>query len=300
MSKIKIFPIYHNKSILFQSDVYEPIQTGCSNTDLDLGILKDNTGDHISNKNTQLGELTAWYWIWKNYLPQHPELEYIGFCHYRRFFDFEKAPAWGIEQPFVIKFHFSKFQNIFQNISKENNIYNIVKKHDVILPKLWFAHEKTIYQKYVSAHPQQGIDALIDIIKKDYPDYVEDMNDFLHNNKNGYFCLNFVMKVELFDDLMIWVFDLLAKLETRINLSQYSDYDSIRTPAYLIERFFNIWLIHQIKSKKTKILERESYFLIPESEQTRKIFHGIFLVDKAKKRVKKLLNFFGFNFKVSS
>ncbi|MEG2237549.1 MAG: DUF4422 domain-containing protein [Akkermansia sp.] len=280
MSKIKIFPIYHNKSILFQSDVYEPIQTGCSNTDLELGILKDNTGDHISNKNTQLGELTAWYWIWKNYLPQHPELEYIGFCHYRRFLDFNRAPAWGIKQPFAKEFYFQEFKDLFFNSFTEEMINNSINHFDVILPQKRNLLKNTIYQQYISGHNKKDIELLMELIRSDYPDYVEDMNNFLHN-KSGYFCLNFVMKVELFDEMMTWSFDILNKLENKIDFTRYVDYLLVRTPAFIIERFFNVWLIHQIKIKNLKVLERESYLLIPEFEKKKKMVPGVFYIKKA-------------------
>ncbi|MEG2237550.1 MAG: DUF4422 domain-containing protein [Akkermansia sp.] len=75
INKIKIFPIYYKESPIFRSDVYEPILADANHSDWDIDMLKDNTGDQIVDKNVHLGELTAWYWIWKNYLPQHPELE---------------------------------------------------------------------------------------------------------------------------------------------------------------------------------------------------------------------------------
>lgn len=77
MSKVKIFSIYYSKQNLFHGkkaikmDIIEPIQTGKAATGLDLGILSDDTGDNISSKNPYYGELTCWYWVWKNWLPQH-------------------------------------------------------------------------------------------------------------------------------------------------------------------------------------------------------------------------------------
>ncbi len=50
------------------------------------GWLRDNTGDNISSRNPSFCELTAHYWVWKNFLPQIPETEVVGFCHYRRLF----------------------------------------------------------------------------------------------------------------------------------------------------------------------------------------------------------------------
>ncbi|MEG0142731.1 MAG: DUF4422 domain-containing protein [Akkermansia sp.] len=271
MNRIKIFPIYYKKDIIFRTNMYEPILAGANNANWELDMLKDNTGDHISDKNPYYGELTAWYWVWKNYLPKHHKLEYVGFCHYRRFLDLKHPPLPERNQPFLRKISSEKFARkilfeklLFQFPTKK--VYSSIKNSDIILTEPWVINE-TIYQHYIANHPQKDIDFLIDIIRLDYPDYVDDMNYFLYNKK-GYFCLNFIMKTDLFCDFMTWVFDILNKLEMRSDFSQYSDYNTIRTPAFLIERFFNVWLIHQIKLKNLNIQEQDSYFLTPEFKKT--------------------------------
>jgi len=83
---IKIFVAYHSNSDIFQDEIYTPIQVGRSLSELIPGMVGDNTGDNISNKNKIYSEMTAMYWVWKNC----NDLEYIGLCHYRRFYTFEK------------------------------------------------------------------------------------------------------------------------------------------------------------------------------------------------------------------
>ena len=55
----------------------------------DLEIIKDNSGDDISEKNCNYSEMTALYWIWKHVLcdPRNDEHNYYGLCHYRRQLD---------------------------------------------------------------------------------------------------------------------------------------------------------------------------------------------------------------------
>ena len=82
-NNIKIFLVYHKNSSLYKSDIFEPIQVGAENSAEDLSMLKDNTGDNISELNPYYCELTGHYWVLKNYIPKANE-EYIGFAHYRR------------------------------------------------------------------------------------------------------------------------------------------------------------------------------------------------------------------------
>lgn len=47
--------------------------------------LRDNSGDHIHERNSSFCELTAQYWVWKNLFPSFAADDIVGFFHYRRF-----------------------------------------------------------------------------------------------------------------------------------------------------------------------------------------------------------------------
>ena len=70
----------HKKYWMPEDEVYLPLHVGAEGK-ADLGYTKDNTGDNISVKNPNYCELTGMYWAWKNL-----NCEYIGLCHYRRYF----------------------------------------------------------------------------------------------------------------------------------------------------------------------------------------------------------------------
>ena len=86
--KIKILVACHKSdTAIYQNDIYMPIQVGKAlHANVELGFQCDNTGDNISEKNDSYCELTAIYWAWKNL----KDIDYIGLCHYRRYFDFFK------------------------------------------------------------------------------------------------------------------------------------------------------------------------------------------------------------------
>ena len=82
-NKMKILVCTHKPGFVLQDDIYTPIQVGKALSNVDLGFLGDDKGDNISVKNKEFCELTAMYWAWKNL----KNLDVIGLCHYRRYFD---------------------------------------------------------------------------------------------------------------------------------------------------------------------------------------------------------------------
>lgn len=285
MSEFKLFCIYHKPSVLFEKDWIVPIQTGVEDSEYRLGILCDNEGDNISSKNKNYGEITAQYWVWKNYLAQNPGLKHVGFCHYRRFLDFFTPPCG--DRCFNKSVTFVEFSAMLDEMD-DSKVGKVVDSYDIILPEYHTVTEgESIYRHFVDNHPAKEIDALMEIIREDYPEYAPGMDEYLNGNQ-GYFCLNFVMKRELFEDYISWMTDILAKLEAKSDWSKYSDYKSVRAPAFLAERFFNVWLIRQKQLRNLRILERKSY-LLTDLKKTVKC--GPFVLDKQNN--KRTLRVFG-------
>ena len=82
--KVKIIVATHKKYEMPKDDIYIPLHVGAEGKE-DIGFIKDNTGDNISEKNPYFCELTGLYWAWKNL-----NADYIGLVHYRRHFCLKK------------------------------------------------------------------------------------------------------------------------------------------------------------------------------------------------------------------
>ena len=86
-NKATIIIATHKKYQMPADKMYLPVHVGAEGkkdsdgNDLDLGYVKDNTGDNISLKNPSFCELTGLYWAWKNV-----DSDYVGLAHYRRHF----------------------------------------------------------------------------------------------------------------------------------------------------------------------------------------------------------------------
>ena len=166
---------------------------------------------------------------------------------------------------------------------------------------VWLAYttkEDSIYEQYCTAHPKEAIDKLIKIVKRDYPEYVETMNETLFGKKI-YYCLNFIMEKELFEEYFNWIYDILIKLEQEDDLEAYykknPDYNYIKIPAYLAERFINVWINHKIKTCNIKILEANTELLTDfGSKKINFLIGNIIIADKI--RIS-LFNLIRFNFR---
>lgn len=254
-TKLKIFPIYYKENFIFKSDVYQPILISNPAWKGDIDIIKDNTEENIARKNRNYAELSGHYWVWKNFLPKN-DSEYIGFCHYRRFLDF------GLNE--TERFPFKPildddFKKIFDNYTQEN-ILKSIQGYDIVLPYK-YPTDNNMLQQYLKYHPKKDLDVTLKVISELYPDYNEDVQKFM-DSYELYSCLNFVMKKELVEEYMEWIFKILFAVERKTNWNRYSDYMQVRMPAFLAERLFNVWLIHQLRTISLNILETTSWLIV--------------------------------------
>ena len=260
---VKIFVVHHKVSNVFRNSVFEPIQTGADFTGIDLGFLKDNTGDNIAVKNPFWGELTAWYWVLKNWLPVHPEVTSVGFCHYRRVLDITSRAKAG-KNPFK-PISWKGFEKKFQSQAYSAELFEqMTHEYDVFLPGkdslMSFRHNfiGNVYDQFVAVHPESVLDKCVDFaIKRELASPAQVR--MVLGSSGFHSCLNFILRRDLFESLSNWMFQLLACVDVNSYKNLDLSYNEIRAPAFVAERFFDIWLSQQIKGLRIK--ECEGYFI---------------------------------------
>lgn len=220
---IKILVAAHKKYWMPDDSVYLPIQVGAALHPA-LGYVSDNTGDNISAKNPNYCELTALYWAWKNL-----DCEYIGLCHYRRYFG-HTVYSKDVEK---------KKSAIFTKVDYEN----LLTKYDVILPKTRNYYIETVRSQYEHAHIKKDLDETEKIIAEKYPGYSDAFTRVM-NRRKLYILNMFVMTKSLFDEYCTWLFDILFELEKRTDMTGYDTYEA-RLFGFISERLFNVWLERQ-------------------------------------------------------
>lgn len=230
---IKILIATHKKYWMPSDEVYMPIHVGREGKD-NLGYVGDNTGENISIKNPNYCELTGLYWAWKNL-----DCEYIGLCHYRRYFAHKSKS--------------SKLEDKKQAIFTRDDYERLLQQYDVILPKKRNYFIETVRSQYEHVHNKRDLDEIEKIIKMQYPSYIEAFEKVMNSRKLHIYNM-FVMNKALFDEYCIWLFDILFTLEKRIDITNYDKYNA-RVFGFLSERLFNIWLEKkQLKIKTVNVV----------------------------------------------
>ena len=133
-------------------------------------------------------------------------------------------------------------------VISEKFIRKIMQKYDVILPRPYF-WKITVYEKYFKGGHGKEKDLIVlrNIIQNDYNEYLEDY-DFIVNSNCSSYCNSYIMNEQNINLYFTWLFDILKKVENRINITNYNNKEK-RVFGYLSEILINVWVRH----KKLKV-----------------------------------------------
>lgn len=267
--KVKILVCCHKPGKWLSDEIYMPIQCGKAISDVDLGIQGDDTGDNISVKNPCYCELTAIYWAWKNM----KDVDYIGLCHYRRYFNFKKKCCGVIRQ---------ESECVSDNILNDTSLFNInneILNCDVILPT-----SRPFIMPIIEAHIKNfgliNFSILEYVILKLYPEYRESLYFVFYHSCNIPQRNMFLMKKSLFDDYSHWLFSILFEVERLIKPSQYIFEQ--RVYGFMGEMLLPLYCYHN----KLTVKKRQLIFMMDcdKESKVRVIFRDLF------NRIRFLLN----------
>ena len=238
----KILVCCHKIDICASQEPYYPIQVGKAIADVDLGVTGDDTGDNISCKNPFYCELTGIYWAWKNL----KNVDVIGLCHYRRYFDFHRQCKYGFRHT---SFGEKDFKNLDLSIPEE--VLNKIYQGQVVVAEK--DHNKnSIGIDYCIYHYSEDLKKITNTIQSLHDEVLETeyYNFMFANNKFSPYNM-FIMRWKDFNDYCAWLFDILARLEKSINVKSYNTYQA-RVFGFISERLLNVWLLYKKKTIITK------------------------------------------------
>ena len=241
---IRIFVSTHKPVETFDSRILQPVQVGsCHARERFSWCLHDDEGENISALNAQYCELTTQYWAWKN-----AKARYLGFCHYRRYFDFSDTRHEENGYGEVMDGRICAETQREYGLTDEH-IAAAVEGWDVVTTEVkrlssFPGHTPTPYKQYAAAPYLKiaDLERVMAILKERHPDYTLDADAFLAGGESC-FCNMFIMRAEIFDEYCSWLFPILEEWRRQTDMSHYSR-EALRTPGHLAERLLNIFLMH--------------------------------------------------------
>ncbi|WP_281164547.1 DUF4422 domain-containing protein [Liquorilactobacillus sicerae] len=217
--KVEVYVVSHKKYKIPKKDgIYIPIQVG--NGEGIPNFLRDNSGENTSFKNNSYCELTAQYWAWKN-----RDANVKGLVHYRRLLVEKNV--------FLNKFNYNL-------VLGKNDIVNILKKYDVIVPQKRNYFVENLRNHYNHSHKKIGLITTELVLKEDYPEYFRIFEEHLKSTKSHMFNM-IIAKADIFDEYSNWLFEVLRKVENKIDISNFSESEQ-RIFGYLSELLLDVWI----------------------------------------------------------
>lgn len=204
--------------------LYYPIHVGKWNKN-DLGFIGDDSGENISHLNPYYCELTGLYWAWKNL-----KYDYLGIVHYRRYFSLNKNIP-------------KNKSNIDNYILNKEEIESLLEKSDVIVPKKRKYYIETLYSHYLHTFDGLHLDKAREVISNFSPEYLNSF-DKVMKFKSGHMFNMFIMKKELVNDYLTWLFLILDNLFLEIDIKDLTPFEA-RLFGRVSEILFNVWLIER-------------------------------------------------------
>ncbi len=226
--RTEIFVMTHKPYNETENPIYKTLHVGRALAE-NSGYMGDDTGDNISRLNPYYCELTGLYWLWKNY-----DCDYIGICHYRRFFVRNQ-----------------------QMLSKEY-IESTLQRYDIILPYSQTVPDKNVMEHYEKKHILDDLLLCRQVIRSKYPEYA-DAFDFCMDSKVFSMANMMITSKSIFDSYCRWLFDILFEVWNKIDLNGRDDYQK-RVMGFLSERLIRVWLMkhtYKIKEEKVQMMDAD-------------------------------------------
>ena len=227
------------------------------------GMLRDDTGEHISPKNRSYCELTTQYWAWKNI-----DADYYGFCHYRRLFSFaekrfRESDSGSVIRPVLDRELFRQLGLSQQNMERQICSTDMIAAAGIPVSAM---QAKNLFDHYGKA---RGLDVkdlylMLDVIEEQYPALYETAKKYL-KGKVFYPCNMFIAKRDVFFEYSSFLFSVLEAVEQRIDLKTYSR-EGRRTLGHLGERLFGIYYEY-MKNTSYRLAEKQMVLVQDTSEK---------------------------------
>lgn len=226
-----IYACCHNAKDIRDFGDVTVLKVGAAADSAAPGELTDILSDGSRLLNSRWSELSGYYKIWR----EGPTSSVVGFCHYRRFFDFRRPVA----DPGMTVVQEQQVPDIKARFVDQSAYDLCLTENQVLVPRP-FPFPMSPFHQYADIHNADDLCLVVSLISKLHPELLPYARDMFSGNEL-FPCNMFVMRWSLFDQLCpIW-FGILQAFEERVPAGRASAYQN-RDISFLAERVFDVWL----------------------------------------------------------
>ena len=254
----KICICYHRPAFLFKQSCFLPMWSGkaVANTVskegtalsekqirwMEKNCIGDDTGDNISKQNRKYSEITALYWVWKNY-EKTGNPKYIGFMQYRRHFLLSADNLNGIFPDNSNQIYIDNIPENYPQIigMTPPQITSILENYDGIVACNKTKQSIRFYNEHHFSQDIKYYNKTLEIIDNDWQKIASAAHQYEHETYHSW-SQCFVVSKKVFFDYCTFLFDVLKKLDALYKDDyQHLNIEQQRILGYAAE---NLWGIY--------------------------------------------------------
>ena len=244
----RIYAVYHEAWPTEHLGRVTPLYAGGAANSAPPGALTDILHNEPRLPNGRWSELSAVYKIWK----EGPYSDIVGFCHYRRLFNFSACRSTARET-----FLSANELDTYKCAYFDKHIVEQVRENTIICAPPMRLSE-TIWEQYDLVHNIQDYCRILSSISWRYPDLMSFAVEQFHSNEiyaNNLLVANW----RHFHELCTLWFDLLKEFERQVPADRANAYQN-RDISFLSERVFDLWVRHK-RATGTMIIEMPIFLI---------------------------------------
>ena len=221
------------------------IPFGLGNSTFPANWMNEKKGENISELNKFFGEATGFFWIWKNYLKNFDEEDWIGFCQYRRLWLNQLLPE---KQKFSVS-------NLYSNLLKpDNSIFE--SSESVLLQPTSFTHGSLLSQ-FDKLYVKDVLNNCASFVKEEDK---KDFKNFLNGNKLS-ICNMFITKPRVFNFYCDDMFNFINKCYSYCIKEKLLNNKNLILPIFMVERFTSFWFEKYTKANYLSFARLGDFYL---------------------------------------
>jgi hypothetical protein len=278
---VRIFVAHHKPFPVVETETYTPIHAGRAVSKHALGMIGDDTGDNISDRNPRYSEASVYYWVWKHL--DEIGADYIGLCHYRRYFNFlenwkdrlynwaitreggwsywlnRKSESWGLmDYMRTIKTMDAAFLRAI-GASDPSVMLPVLDGRDVVINRAVHCGMTLAEQARRCSPESNDFEKMEEMIAGLYPDWIPWAQECFHRRPTFFNNLMVIAKRDVFRRWLEWMFSILLELEPLV--PHYEDPYQERMLSFLVERLAHLYFTRMGEEGGLNIRPLSSFFL---------------------------------------